>query len=119
MKRWVGASLSGAGAGILNGLFSAGGGMVLVPLMGALTDLETQQLFSCSVAILLPICTTSLLFANGWSHFSLTTALPYLIGSFLGGIAAGLWGTRIPALWLHRALGCLILWGGIRYLCNG
>ena len=119
MKRWVGASLSGAGSGILNGIFGAGGGMVLVPLMRALTDLEAQQLFSCSVAILLPICMVSLLLTDGWDGFALPTALPYLSGSFLGGIAAGLWGKRIPVLWLHRALGGLILWGGIRYLWNG
>jgi len=119
MKRWIGASISGAGAGLLNGIFGAGGGMVLIPLLGVLTDLETHQLFSCSVAILMPICAVSLLFTDGWDSFSLTAALPYLAGSFLGGIAAGLWGKHISALWLHRALGCLILWGGIRYLWNG
>jgi len=43
-------------------------------------------------------------------------ALPYLIGSLIGGVGAGLWGKRIPVLWLHRILGVLILWGGIRYL---
>jgi uncharacterized membrane protein YfcA len=47
----------------------------------------------------------------------LTTALPYLIGSALGGILAGLLGKRIPTVWLHRGLGILILWGGYRYLC--
>ena len=119
MKQWIGASLSGAGAGILNGIFGAGGGMVLVPLMGTLTNLDTHQLFPCSVAIILPICIVSLLFADGWDNFSLLIALPYLVGSFLGGIAAGIWGKRIPTLWLHRTLGCLILWGGIRYLWNG
>ena len=43
-------------------------------------------------------------------------SLPYLTGGFLGGIAAGLWGNRIPVLWLHRIFGIMILWGGIRYL---
>ena len=42
---------------------------------------------------------------------------PYLVGSGLGGIAAGLWGRKIPAVWLHRVLGILILYGGFRYLC--
>lgn len=116
MKRCIGAGISGMGAGALNGLFGAGGGMVLVPLMGVLTDLEEEKLFPCSVAILFPICIVSLLFADGWNAFSFLQALPYLIGSVLGGIAAGLWGKRVPTLWLHRVLGVLILWGGIRYL---
>ena len=45
------------------------------------------------------------------------SALPYLPGRALGGLAAGVWGTKIPAQWLHRGLGLLIVWGGIRYLC--
>lgn len=116
MKRCVGVGAAGLGAGILNGLFGAGGGMVLVPLMGALTDLDENQLFPCSVAILFPICIVSLLFSNSWQEFSFMGALPYLIGSLLGGIGALLWGKHIPTLWLHRSLGVLILWGGIRYL---
>ena len=118
MKRCFGVAISGAGAGVLNGLLGAGGGMVLVPLMSKLTDLEEKQLFSHSVAIIFPICIVSLLFADGWSGFSLVTALPYLIGSLLGGISAAVWGSHIPAKWLHKGLGILILWGGIRYLCS-
>lgn len=116
MKNWIGAGISGIGAGTLNGLFGAGGGMVLVPMLGRFTDLEESQLFGCSVTILFPLCIVSLLFADNWASFSLMQALPYLIGSFLGGTASGLWGKYIPTLWLHRTLGILILWGGIRYL---
>ena len=116
MKRKHGSALAGLGAGVLNGLLGAGGGMVLAPLLKITTDLEEDAIFPCAVAILFPICMVSLLFSNGWAHFSLLLALPYLLGSLLGGIGAGLWGRRIPALWLHRVLGCLILWGGLRYL---
>lgn len=116
MKRSVGAGLAGLGAGILNGLFGAGGGMVLAPGLSTLTDLEPRQIFPCSVAILMPICAVSLLFADGWENFSLLASLPYLLGSLSGGICAGLWGKHIPVMWLHRVLGILIIWGGIRYL---
>lgn len=116
MKHYIGIGVACAAAGALNGLFGAGGGMVLVPLMGKLTDLDEKCLFSSAVAILLPICIVSLIFANGWDSFSFMQSLPYLAGSLLGGIGAGILGKRIPALWLHRALGILILWGGIRYL---
>ena len=116
MKRSVGAGLAGFGAGALNGLFGAGGGMVLVPLLSFLTDLEESRMFSTSVAVLLPICIISLLFTGGWESFSWMQALPYLAGSAVGGILAGLFGNKIPSLWLHRVLGVLIVWGGVRYL---
>lgn len=116
MKPYVGAGIAGLGAGALNGLFGAGGGMVLVPLMGALTDSREDSLFPCAVVILLPVCIVSLLFAEGWESFTFIQALPYLLGSALGGFCAGKWGRHIPVLWLHRGLGVLIIWGGIRYL---
>ena len=116
MKRCIGAGICGFGAGALNGLLGAGGGMMLAPLMGKLTDIEEQRLFPSAVAILIPICIVSVIFTDGWHCFSLGQALPYLIGSLLGGIGAGLMGKKIPVLWLHRVLGLLILWGGLRYL---
>ena len=116
MNTYIGAGIAGLGAGILNGLFGAGGGMVLIPLLGHFTDADEQTLFSCIVIILFPICVVSLLFAKGWQDFQFLTALPYLIGSLIGGVFAGLYGKKVPTQWLHRVLGVLILWGGIRYL---
>ena len=109
--------IAGACAGTVNGLFGAGGGMVLVPLLGKLTDLEEDSIFPASVSIILPVCIVSLLFTTRLGDIPWRTAIPYLVGSAAGGILAGLLGKKIPTLWLHRALGLLILWGGIRYLC--
>ncbi len=109
-------SLVGSAAGVVNGLFGAGGGMVLVPLLGAKTGLEEQEKFPASIAIIAPICVISLLMSQR-RGIPFIQLLPYLLGSAIGGIAAGIWGKRIPTLWLHRTLGIIILWGGIRYLC--
>ena len=109
--------LAGSVAGIVNGLFGAGGGMVLVPLLSLLTPLEENEIFGSSIAIILPICMVSIAATAMTGTVAWRESLPYLIGSAAGGLAAGLWGRRIPAKWLHRGLGILILWGGIRYLC--
>ena len=107
--------LAGAAAGAVNGLFGAGGGMVLVPLLGKRTGINEQERFPTSIAIIAPICIISLLLSRNL-QLSFQQVLPYLAGSALGGVAAGLWGKHIPTVWLHRFLGLLILWGGIRYL---
>lgn len=119
MKKRVffGAMLAGLGAGAVNGLFGAGGGMVLVPLLSLLTTMEDQEIFGASIAIILPICVVSLTATAITGTVAWQAAVPYLFGSAAGGLAAGLWGSKIPAKWLHRGLGILILWGGIRYLC--
>ena len=117
MQKRFGLILAGLGAGAVNGLFGAGGGMVLIPLLTALTDLKDERVFPASIAIILPICLTSLVVTAATGAVDWVTALPYLAGSALGGLLAGLWGKKIPVKWLHRGLGLLILWGGVRYLC--
>ncbi len=113
----VGICIAGAAAGAVNGLFGAGGGMVLVPLLTILTDISEEQTFPSSVSIILPICLISLWSAILKSGLPFTEAWPYLLGSIGGGIIAGLVENKIPVKCLHRVLGVLILWGGVRYLC--
>ena len=116
MKLWKTAT-AGALAGAVNGLFGAGGGMVLVPLLTWMTDIPEEEIFPSSVSIILPICVVSLSIGAFSSGIPFAEALPYLLGSIPGGVLAALTGKYIPVKWLHRALGILILWGGIRYLC--
>ena len=114
---WLPLALAGACAGAVNGLFGAGGGMVLVPLLTLLTSLEDGEIFPASLSIILPICLVSLWVSAIHVPLPWGQAFPYLLGSAAGGLAAGLWGRKIPVKWLHRGLGILILWGGFRYLC--
>ena len=115
-RKYAGRILAGLGAGAVNGLFGAGGGMVLIPLLSLLTDLEEEDIFAASLAIILPICVVSLAVTAAAGALAWREALPWLAGSAAGGAAAGLWGKRIPVKWLHRGLGLLIVWGGVRYL---
>lgn len=115
MRFWK-MALAGACAGSVTGLFGAGGGMVLVPLLILLTDLDDQQIFSASLSIILPLSIVSIIAHGLRASLPWAQALPYLIGGAAGGLLAGLLGKRIPTVWLHRMLGALILWGGFRYL---
>ncbi len=116
-NRILGPILAGGCAGMVNGLFGAGGGMVLVPLLTLLTPIEEDTLFSTSLCVILPISLVSLGYTMLSGPCPWGDALPYLAGSAIGGLLAGKYATRIPTLWLHKALGLLILWGGVRYLC--
>lgn len=109
--------LAGAAAGAVSGLFGAGGGMVLVPLLSLLARMPEERLFPTSISVILPVCLVSIAATAFSAGIPWREALWYLPGSALGGAAAGLWGKKIPTKLLHRLLGILILWGGIRYLC--
>ena len=116
MQQW-GYAVAGAAAGIVAGLFGSGGGMILIPLLNYTVKPADDSLFPTSVSIMLPICFVTICMDyihNGCLPFR--SAIPYILGGILGGIIAGIFAKKIPILWLHRGLGALILWGGIRYL---
>ena len=110
------AIVAGLAAGAGNGLFGAGGGMVLVPILSGSKTISNDEVFSSSIVIIFPICLVSL-FTGTSGSLPWSEAWPFLVGGTLGGIAAATIGRRLRPIWLHRILGLLILYGGIRYLC--
>ena len=110
-NHWLRYGLSGAAAGLVNGFFGAGGGMVLVPLLIRFAGLE-------DIAIILPMCLVTL--GVYWTQqiFPFAQSLPYLIGGLLGGLAGGILFRKVTAQVLHKLFGILILWGGLRLLWN-
>ena len=59
-KKWMVYGLSGAAAGFINGLFGAGGGMVLVPMLIKFCKVEDKKAFSSAISIILPLSLVSL-----------------------------------------------------------
>lgn len=115
MKKFsVHSALSGAVAGILNGLLGAGGGMVLVPLLER--QVEQRQLFPTAVAVMLPLSAVSAGVYALHGSLPLKQALPFLLGGCLGAIPAGLLCKRIPVAVLRRIFALFLLWGGVRLL---
>lgn len=114
-KNW-GAVISGAAAGVANGLFGAGGGMVLLPLLSRTTELKPRECFACSVCIILPLSLVSAGVYLLRGGMFVAESVPYLLGGAVGGVLAGLLLKRLPTNLLHRALGALIVYGGVRLL---
>lgn len=112
----LGAVAAGFAAGCVNGIFGAAGGMVLIPLLQLWTTIDRDGLFPMSVGVMLPVCILSLVIAGWTSPLPWANSMPYLIGSVIGGILCGVFGKKVPALWLHRLFGAMLLWGGVRYL---
>lgn len=106
MKKWDWrAAAAGAAAGLANGFFGAGGGMLLVPLLAGWCRLPGKTCFTTALAVMLPLTLVSLAiyWHSGQLPFSL--AWPYLAGGFLGGVGGGLLLRRVPVRWLHAAMG--------------
>jgi uncharacterized membrane protein YfcA len=68
------------------------------------------------VSIILPLCLVSLGVYVSQGQLDFAAALPYLLGGFAGGLLGGRLFGRVPDKLLHRGLGLLILYGGVRSL---
>ena len=86
IKKWQ-IILFGALIGIINGFFGGGGGMVVVPLLNKLFNLEQKKAQATALFVVLPIslvstivylCYNSVDFAAGW---------PVIVGIIAGGVA--------------------------------
>lgn len=108
--------IAGLAAGTVTGILGSGGGLVLVPLLAILCKADGQEVFSQSLSIMLPICICSLAVQHRYAVTPFSELLPYLLGGAIGGGCAALVGRRIPAVWLHRCFGIIMLWSGIRCL---
>lgn len=116
MKQWMRFGLCGAAAGLVNGFFGAGGGMVLVPLLISFGQLEDKQAFASAISVILPLSIMSLFIHAHQGTLDLTGALPYLAGGLAGGLLGGLLFKKVSVSFLHKALGLVILWGGLRMI---
>lgn len=115
MQMYVGKCLIIGGlAGILNGLFGAGGGLMLVPLFIGWLKMEEKQAFATSVAVALPLSIASFAVFIAQGNSVWEEALPYLLGGMVGGGLSIKLFRSISAKWLRRLFGMLILYGAIK-----
>lgn len=109
-------AVAGGAAGLANGFFGGGGGMVLVPLLTRWRGLEQRRAFATSVAVILPLCALSSLIYLLRGALDLGAALPYLLGGLVGGFIGGRLFKRLNIDWLRRVFALFILYGGVKAL---
>lgn len=109
-------ALAGGAAGLVNGFFGGGGGMVLVPLLTGKCGLDQRRAFATSVAVILPLCLLSSVIYFFRGGLDVTVALPYLAGGLVGGFIGGKLFRRLNMDWLRRGFALLILYGGVKSL---
>ena len=108
-------ALAGGLAGLVNGFFGGGGGMILVPML-VQSGMERKRAFATSVAVILPLCVLSAGVYWLRGGLDLAAAWPYLAGGLLGGWVGGHTFHRVPSVWLRRGFALLLLYGGVRTL---
>lgn len=114
-KRWA-APLAGGAAGLANGLFGGGGGMVFLPILSRWGGLDQRKLYATCVGVIFPVCLVSAVVYLLRGGVSLTQALPYLIGGAAGGTLGGKLYGRVPTGVLKWLFAAFLFYAGGRYL---
>lgn len=114
---WMGAMLAGMGAGALSGMFGIGGGIILVPVLGALLRLDQHQAQGISLATMLaPIGLPAVLHYRKAGHRIRWKLVGYLVCGFVGGVTAGsLLANAIPERPLRWVFIAFLLLMALRY----
>lgn len=110
------ARIAGSAAGLANGLFGGGGGMVFLPLMSRSGALERRQLFATCVGVIFPVCAVSAMMYFFRGSLSLSAAAPYLLGGLAGGFIGGRLYGRVPTGLLKWLFAGFLFYAGVKYL---
>lgn len=114
MSQKLKAALTGGLAGIANGFFGSGGGMVLIPMFLRFLKMDERKCFATSVFVIAPISAVSAVIYFLRGSLDITAAWPYLLGGVIGGFVGGKVFKNVSLDLLRRAFGLMMIYGGIR-----
>ena len=115
MKHSWTARIAGSAAGLANGLFGGGGGMVLLPILSR-GGLSQRRLYATCVGVIFPVCAASAGIYLWRGDLVLTEALPYLCGGLAGGVIGGKLYGRVSTKILKWLFAGFLFYAGVKYL---
>ncbi|MCI8809826.1 MAG: TSUP family transporter [Oscillibacter sp.] len=116
MKETWTARAAGGAAGLANGLFGGGGGMVFLPVMSRWGGLPQRKLYATCVGVIFPVCLVSAAVYLWQGGVSLAAALPYLAGGLFGGWLGGKLYGKISTKFLKWLFAAFLFYAGVKYL---
>ena len=117
MKKWLLPAATGFCAGILNGLFGSGGGIIAVPLLGknGLSQKESQ-----ATALFMMLCLSAvsafLYYRSG--ELSFAEGAVFVPGGMVGAVLASAVLRKIDPLLLKKIFGGFVTFSAARMLWN-
>ncbi|MCQ2448413.1 MAG: TSUP family transporter [Oscillibacter sp.] len=114
-KKWP-ARIAGGAAGLANGLFGGGGGMVFLPIVSRWGNLPSRKLYATCVGVIFPVCLVSAAVYLFQGSIDLLTALPYLLGGLLGGFIGGKLYGKVSTTFLKWLFAAFLFYAGVKYL---
>ncbi len=110
------AVITGLIAGLVNGLFGGGGGMIVVPMLIFLLKFSPKNAHATAILIILPLSLISGMFYAVFGSVKLDITIPVLIGVVAGGVAGAFFLSKISSKWLIVIFSIVMAAAGIKML---
>ena len=110
--------LIGIIAGVVSGLFSTGGGMIIVPAFIHLLNMEDTKARGTSVFCILPMVITSSIFYYQGNYINWNTAILCAIGGTIGGYFGAKLLKKLPEKVLKIAFTVFLIYVSFRMITS-
>ncbi len=108
-KKYIRHILIGVFSGVLNGLFGAGGGSVVVPAMELFLKIDPKKSHATAIAVIFLMSLVSSFFYIRGGHFDFKIWLPAAAGGIVGGAIGAKLLSKISVKWLKIIFGGVII----------
>ncbi len=110
------AVLTGCVAGLINGLFGGGGGMIVVPMLVFLMKRNPKTAHATALLIILPLSIVSGLFYIAFGNLNLGVGIPVAIGVCVGGAIGALLLSKLSSKWVIIIFSVVMAGAGVKML---
>lgn len=102
--------------GLCNGLFGAGGGIIVVPSMVYFLNVNEHDAHATAIAVILPLAIISafIYFRNGYLEFD--KVFRVAAGGVIGGMAGAWLLNRVSSYWLRKIFALFIIAAAVRMI---
>lgn len=107
-------TIIGLSTGFINGIFGAGGGTLLVPILNNILKLEEHKSHATALGIILFLSTTSSFVYVSKGTYDLNLTLQVGIGSIIGGIVGAKLLSKLTGKFLRIGFGIVMIIASIR-----
>ena len=114
--RLLGILLMGIGAGLVNGLLGAGGGILIVYAMAIAlrgSDTDPRDLYANALCIMLPVSAFSALRYAASGNLPVSDFSVYVLPAIAGGFLGGLLLERLRGVTAKRLFALLVIYSGL------
>ena len=108
--------LTGLLAGLANGLFGGGGGMIVVPSLRYLLKYDAANAHATAIAVILPVSVLSGVFYTAFGNFEWTPVIFTTFGVLIGGIIGAILLKKLSSVPLTVIFSAVMAAAGLKML---